>query len=85
MVSGCPSGADHATRSAFRTRIRWPIHHIIVRARRERTTLANPEVLDDIRHDVQDEKAARGEVLRELSIQEVEEIKAFGQAEERLW
>jgi acetyl-CoA synthetase len=45
------------------------------------TTLANPEVVDDIRHQVQSEKVASGEVPRELSPQEVEEIKAFGQAE----
>jgi len=45
------------------------------------TTLANPEIVDDIRHQVQSEKVARGEVPRELSPQEVEEIKAFGQAE----
>jgi acetyl-CoA synthetase len=45
------------------------------------TTLANPEVVDDIRQHVQNEKLARGEVPRELSPQEIEEIKAFGQAE----
>jgi acetyl-CoA synthetase len=45
------------------------------------TTLANPEIVDDIRHYVQSAKAARGEVPRELSPQEEEEIKAFGQAE----
>jgi acetyl-CoA synthetase len=45
------------------------------------TTLANPEIVDDIRHQVQSEKAARGEVPRELSQQEMEEIKAFGRAE----
>ena len=45
------------------------------------TTLANPEIVDDIRHHVQSEKVARGEVPRELSPQEIEEIKAFGQAE----
>jgi acetyl-CoA synthetase len=45
------------------------------------TTLANPEIVDDIRHYVQSEKAARGEVPRELSPEELEEIKAFGQAE----
>jgi hypothetical protein len=38
-------------------------------------------VVDDLRHHVRDEKAARGEDPRELSAQEVEEIKAFGQAE----
>jgi acetyl-CoA synthetase len=45
------------------------------------TTLANPEIVDDIRHYVQSEKAARGEAPRELSPEELEEIKAFGQAE----
>jgi acetyl-CoA synthetase len=45
------------------------------------TTLANPEIVDSIRHRVQSEKASRGEVPRELSEEEAEEIKAFGQAE----
>jgi acetyl-CoA synthetase len=45
------------------------------------TTLANPEIVDEIRHQVQSEKVASGEVPRELSPQEVEEIKAFGEAE----
>jgi len=45
------------------------------------TTLANPEVVDDIRQHVQSEKVARGEVPRELSAQEVEELEAFGAAE----
>ena len=45
------------------------------------TTLANPEVVEDIRHYVQGEKAARGEVPRELSAEEAAEIKAFGLAE----
>ncbi|HEX9122617.1 MAG TPA: acetyl-coenzyme A synthetase, partial [Actinomycetota bacterium] len=45
------------------------------------TTLANPEIVDDIRHHVQSEKVARGEAPRELSPQEMEEIKAFGAAE----
>src|SRR6266496_3583251 len=45
------------------------------------TTLANPEIVEDIRHHVQSEKLARGEVPRELTPQETEEIKAFGQAE----
>jgi acetyl-CoA synthetase len=45
------------------------------------TTLANPEVVDAIRQRVQNEKLARGEVPRELSAQEIEEIKAFGHAE----
>jgi acetyl-CoA synthetase len=45
------------------------------------TTLANPEVVDDIRHHVQSDKMSRGEVPRELSEAEMEEIKKFGQAE----
>ena len=45
------------------------------------STLANPEIVEDIRHHVQTEKVARGETPRELSPQEKEEIKAFGQAE----
>jgi acetyl-CoA synthetase len=45
------------------------------------TTLANPEVVDTIRQHVQAEKVERGEIPRELSEQELEEIKAFGQAE----
>ena len=45
------------------------------------TTLANPEIVEDIRHHVQSEKVARGEQPRELTPQEMEEIRAFGQAE----
>ncbi len=45
------------------------------------STLANPEIVDDIREQVQSEKVARGEVPRELSEKEQEEIKAFGHAE----
>jgi acetyl-CoA synthetase len=45
------------------------------------TTLSNPEIVDTIRHHVQSEKVARGEVPRELSPQEQAEIKAFGHAE----
>jgi acetyl-CoA synthetase len=45
------------------------------------TTLANPEIVDDIRQHVQAEKVARGEVPRELTAKEMEEIKAFGAAE----
>ncbi|HEX5923625.1 MAG TPA: hypothetical protein VFY45_07315 [Baekduia sp.] len=43
------------------------------------TTLANAEIVEDIRHHVQSLKAARGEVPRELIEQE---IAAFGQDEE---
>jgi acetyl-CoA synthetase len=45
------------------------------------TTLANPEVVDDIRRHVQAEKLARGEVPRELSPREIAQVKAFGQVE----
>jgi acetyl-CoA synthetase len=45
------------------------------------TTLANPEIVDEIREQVQAEKMARGEVPRELSPEEMEEIKAFGSVE----
>jgi acetyl-CoA synthetase len=45
------------------------------------TTLANPEIVDDIRHHVQREKLARDESPRELSDKEKQEIAAFGRAE----
>jgi acetyl-CoA synthetase len=45
------------------------------------TTLANPEIVDDIRHHVQAEKLAHGQVPRQLTPQEQEEIKAFGHTE----
>jgi acetyl-CoA synthetase len=45
------------------------------------TTLANPEIVDDIRHHVQAEKLAHGQAPRELTAQEAEEIKAFGHTE----
>ena len=45
------------------------------------TTLANPEVVDTIREQVQSEKVKRGERPRELTAKEQEEIKAFGKAE----
>jgi len=45
------------------------------------TTLANPEIVEEIRHQVQSDKVASGDVPRELSAQEMEEIKAFGQAD----
>ena len=44
------------------------------------TTLANPEVVDGIRHHVQSAKVAKNDVPRELTEQEYEEIKAFGEA-----
>jgi acetyl-CoA synthetase len=42
------------------------------------TTLANPEVVDGIRQQVQTEKVAKNEVPRELTEMELEEIKNFG-------
>ena len=45
------------------------------------STLANPEIVDDIRHHVQSEKLAHGEVPRELSEAEKQEIAAYGHAE----
>ena len=45
------------------------------------TTLANPEIVDEIRHHVQSEKLAHGETPRELSDKERQEIAAYGQAE----
>jgi acetyl-CoA synthetase len=44
------------------------------------TTLANPEVVEGIRHRVQSTKVEKGEVPRELTEAEYEEIKAFGDA-----
>jgi len=45
------------------------------------TTLANPEIVEEIRHEVQSKKAAKGEVPRELSEAEKQEIASYGQAE----
>jgi acetyl-CoA synthetase len=45
------------------------------------TTLANPEIVADIRQHVQSEKLARGESPRELTDAERKEIEAFGHAE----
>jgi acetyl-CoA synthetase len=45
------------------------------------TTLANPEIVDTIRSQVQTAKVAHGDVPRELSAQELEEIGKFGQAD----
>jgi len=44
------------------------------------TTLANPEIVDSIRQQVQSEKVARDDVPRELTAAEYEEIKRFGEA-----
>jgi acetyl-CoA synthetase len=45
------------------------------------TTLANPEIVEVIRRHVQAEKVARGDVPRELSPEELEEVRRFGQVE----
>ncbi len=45
------------------------------------STLANPEIVDVIRHQVQSTKAERDEVPRELSPEEKEEIRSFGSVE----
>ena len=45
------------------------------------TSLANPEIVETILHHVQAAKVERGETPRQLSKEELEEIKAFGQAE----
>ena len=42
------------------------------------TTLANPEIVDGIRHQVQTEKVAKNQVPRELTEVELAEIKNFG-------
>ncbi|MBI4494816.1 MAG: AMP-binding protein, partial [Chloroflexi bacterium] len=42
------------------------------------TTLANPEVVETIRAQVQAAKVAHGDLPRELSVQELEEIQRFG-------
>ena len=44
------------------------------------TTLANPEIVDSIRHQVQTAKVAKEDVPRELTEAEYEEIKSFGEA-----
>jgi acetyl-CoA synthetase len=43
------------------------------------TTLANPEIVEDIRHDVQSDKLAKGEVPKELTKEEKEEIAKYGE------
>jgi acetyl-CoA synthetase len=42
------------------------------------TTLANPEVVESIRHHVQSEKVAKNDIPRELTETERAEIMAFG-------
>jgi len=46
------------------------------------STLANPEVVDEIKQHVQSEKLARGAVPRQLTPEEVAEIRAFGRTEQ---
>ena len=45
------------------------------------STLANPEIVDDIKHHIQSEKLAHGEVPRQLTPEETAEIRAFGNQE----
>ncbi|MBX6370965.1 MAG: acetate--CoA ligase [Acidothermus sp.] len=45
------------------------------------TTLANPEIVEEIRRAVQTEKINRGEVPRQLTPEELEEIRSFGRVE----
>ncbi|QYN19263.1 hypothetical protein [Amycolatopsis sp. DSM 110486] len=45
------------------------------------STLANPEVVDDIRHRIQHSKLDHGDVPRQLKRQEPEEIEFFGDTE----
>jgi acetyl-CoA synthetase len=42
------------------------------------TTLANPEIVDGIRHQVQSAKLAKGDAPRELTEAERAELEAFG-------
>ena len=45
------------------------------------STLANPEIVEDICRHVQRLKTERGEVPRELSPAELQEIRSFGSVE----
>jgi len=45
------------------------------------TTLANPEVVETIRRQVQSAKVAKGELPRELTAAEQEEIAKYGAVE----
>jgi acetyl-CoA synthetase len=45
------------------------------------STLANPDIVDHIKHHVQSEKLTHGEVPRELTPEEAAEVKAFGGAD----
>ena len=44
------------------------------------TTLANPDIVEGIRHHVQSQKLQRGDVPRQLTEKEMEEIRSFGNA-----
>jgi acetyl-CoA synthetase len=46
------------------------------------STLANPEIVDQIREQVQRAKEASGDVPKDLSKKEQEEIATFGQSSE---
>jgi acetyl-CoA synthetase len=45
------------------------------------TTLANPDVVEGVRHLVQSEKVERGDMPRSLSEEELETVRSFGNAE----
>ncbi len=45
------------------------------------STLANPEIVEDIRHHVHSRKVESGELPRELTAEELAEIKAFGRTD----
>jgi len=45
------------------------------------TTLANPDVVETIRHQVQSQKLARSEVPRQLTEAELQEIRSYGRVE----
>ncbi|MGP4016926.1 acetate--CoA ligase [Saccharopolyspora sp. 5N708] len=45
------------------------------------STLANPEIVDEIRHRIQSAKLAHGEVPRQLTREEAAEIRSFGRNE----
>jgi acetyl-CoA synthetase len=45
------------------------------------STLANPEIVADIKHQIQSEKLAHGEVPRQLTPEEIAEIRAFASQE----
>jgi len=45
------------------------------------STLANPDVVEGIRHQVQKQKLDKGEIPRQLTEKELEEIRSYGRAE----